>query len=234
MQKFIPSIAWLSSISSESKSPLFRLNSDVNRYTMSFLSGNEKVDLMYTCLLEKDKYLLVELACLDLLNVQREDTFRYTLLMYVCSRKHLEVCNDMITFLMSLLHRRHINCQSTMLNKSALMVCSREGCTCMVQPLLRAGGDVNILNEQGVSALTYASIFGHTKIALCLIEKGGANVNQQNNAGETALMYASGKGHLEIVLSLLAAGAQPNMRDCWGCTGTCVWNCSDDKLIATS
>lgn len=58
--------------------------------------------------------------------------------------------------------------------------------------------DVNIQNEDGFTALMYASWNAHVDIVKLLLQVPGINVNAQNKFGYTALMYASSDGNRNI------------------------------------
>ena len=78
-----------------------------------------------------------------------------------------------------------------------------------VKELLALGVDVNIQDEEGLTALMNASSWGHEEIVKELI-KAKADVNVQNLYGSTAFMNASYEGHTEIVRELIKVGADVN------------------------
>ena len=80
-----------------------------------------------------------------------------------------------------------------------------------VKRLIDQGADVNATDEDGNTALMYASAEGHTVIVSMLIE-AGADVNAKDIDGLTALMLASGEGHTETVSTLIKAGADVNAK----------------------
>jgi ankyrin repeat protein len=65
---------------------------------------------------------------------------------------------------------------------------------------------INVVDEKGMTALSYASKFGHEKIVMKLL-KYGAKVDIPDIYGKTALMYACRNQHLNIVKLLLHYGA---------------------------
>jgi peptidoglycan/LPS O-acetylase OafA/YrhL len=76
-----------------------------------------------------------------------------------------------------------------------------------VKKYIASGADLNIREpEGGSSPLIVATLFGHTDIALALIE-AGADVNLTNNDGSTALHTAAFFCRTEIVEALLKNGA---------------------------
>lgn len=81
-----------------------------------------------------------------------------------------------------------------------------------VNSLLANGLDVNTLDEDGRTALMYASFNGVTEIVRKLIEKG-AGINLADSSGRTALMMASSGPYPETVKLLLDHQADPNIVD---------------------
>ena len=71
---------------------------------------------------------------------------------------------------------------------------------------------VDLMNKWKDTSLMLASLFGHTKTVLLLLQNG-AHVNMQNNNGWPSLMFASKNGHTETVLLLLQNGALINMQN---------------------
>jgi len=62
-----------------------------------------------------------------------------------------------------------------------------------VRTLLDAGAELNATDDEGFTALMYASWIGHSEVAKLLIE-AGVDVNAQAKEGGTALMIASEVG----------------------------------------
>lgn len=83
---------------------------------------------------------------------------------------------------------------------------------------IAAGKDIDEKDPFGGSSpLITAAVFGQTKLAKLLIEKG-ANVNFRNNEGSTALISAAFFGRPEIVRLLLDAGADKTIKNKYGST----------------
>ena len=64
----------------------------------------------------------------------------------------------------------------------------------VVTILLKNGADVNVDDNQGSTALTWAERYGHTEVATILLKNGaqdknGADVNAKSLYGITAMMY---------------------------------------------
>ncbi|MBE6463310.1 MAG: hypothetical protein E7005_06115 [Alphaproteobacteria bacterium] len=81
-----------------------------------------------------------------------------------------------------------------------------------IKELIDKGADVNQIDISGISALGYASSWGHKEIAELLIQNG-ADVNQKSVNGINALGYASNWGHKEIVKLLISRGADVNAKN---------------------
>ena len=62
---------------------------------------------------------------------------------------------------------------------------------------------MNAKNEQGSTALIYASARGHVNVVRALLNHGGVDVNVKNNNGDTALILASDWGRVEVARALL-------------------------------
>jgi ankyrin repeat protein len=94
------------------------------------------------------------------------------------------------------------------------MVASQQGDVDVVERLLAAGADVEIvippksrveLSWEGSTALMQASILGHADVVRQLLA-AGARVEATNKSGQTALMLATRKKHVAVVQLLSAAG----------------------------
>ena len=88
----------------------------------------------------------------------------------------------------------------------ALMHAAALGHTAIVQALLEASANVNLLCYEGRSALMWAARNGHYSVVLALLQASpSANVDLRSTcqAGFTALMWAAWYGHTTIVRLLL-------------------------------
>ena len=90
---------------------------------------------------------------------------------------------------------------------------AKRGDLASVARLLKQGGNPDVKDGDGVTALMYASEQGHAKVVEFLL-KQGANPNIQDSGyGMTALMVSAAEGHAEVVRLLLDAKADVNMKD---------------------
>ena len=109
----------------------------------------------------------------------------------------------------------------------ALMHAAKLGHTAIVQALLEASANVNLLCYGGRTALMWAARNGHTSVVLALLQASpSASVDLQSNVGFTALMYAVWYGHTAIVRALLAASANVDLQSKLGYTAlmAAAWN----------
>ena len=67
----------------------------------------------------------------------------------------------------------------------------------MTKLLLEVGANPNLQDENGITALHYASERGHAKVTKFLLDSG-ADPNVQCRQRRTALHWASQKGHVEV------------------------------------
>merc|ERR1712098_39321 len=77
--------------------------------------------------------------------------------------------------------------------------------------LIRRGAEPNVVNNEGNTALHYAS---RENELLCeiLLQKG-AKINFQNKSGKSPLMVASIDGRIKVVRFLVQSGAEAKMKD---------------------
>lgn len=92
---------------------------------------------------------------------------------------------------------------------------SRIGDLPAVKSYISRGVDINVTDNEGMTALIDASEEGRKDVVALLLATG-AEVNAQTRYGLTALMGASLYGHREIVTLLLANGADINTKNKYG------------------
>lgn len=93
---------------------------------------------------------------------------------------------------------------------TALILSSAAGHSEVVQILLRAGADVNAVDERGWPAILRAAYFGHAGIVRALVESGASPDARETIEGGTALHFAVRQNHADTIRLLLDAGADPN------------------------
>ncbi len=81
-----------------------------------------------------------------------------------------------------------------------------------VNSMLKLGMDVNVVDEDGRTALMFAGYNGHTEIAKILIGRG-AKVDAMDSSHRTALLFAATGPFPETVKFLLDKKSNPNVVD---------------------
>ena len=76
-----------------------------------------------------------------------------------------------------------------------------------VQSLIKQGANVNAKDENGWSALMFASTQGDLELVKFLVENG-ADINVRNKNGFTAITEATRNKYLEVVQYLKSKGAK--------------------------
>ncbi len=92
------------------------------------------------------------------------------------------------------------------------MMLGEEGTSEIVWDLINAGAKIDLVDEDGDTALMEAALVHNLSVLNTLLE-AGAKVDHRNQAGQTALMNAATSGHLANVRALIRAGADMNARD---------------------
>jgi len=91
-----------------------------------------------------------------------------------------------------------------------------------VQRLLKAGANVSIANNYGVTAMELASEVANTPIIKLLLD-AGANVDSPNPDGQTALLAVARTGNLEAAQLLLDRGAKVDAKEKFGGQTALMW-----------
>lgn len=90
---------------------------------------------------------------------------------------------------------------------------ARLGRADMIEPLARAGADLEAHDAKGYTALILASYNGSLEATEALLAAGACVDAPDRTRGNTALMGVAFKGFAQIVGSLLRAGAAVNQRN---------------------
>ena len=92
-----------------------------------------------------------------------------------------------------------------------LFMAAKNGSAPMIELLLKAGADANVMDEHGTTALMSAAASGSAPAVKLLIEHG-ADVNaREGTHGQTALMFAAALNRDAAIKALLDLGADPSV-----------------------
>jgi ankyrin repeat protein len=80
----------------------------------------------------------------------------------------------------------------------------------IVRSLIAGGVNVGYRDENGCTALYFASMLGFVEVVMALAA-AGADVNTKDKSRNTPLILASGNGHVEVVVFLLMQGVDVNV-----------------------
>lgn len=92
--------------------------------------------------------------------------------------------------------------------ESDLAAAAGNGDYALVKALVESGANLNMRDEEGYTALTWAAQHGYADVTTYLVQHG-ANLNPLDTGGYTPLMWAVQEGHYDVVQVLLAHGANP-------------------------
>ena len=88
--------------------------------------------------------------------------------------------------------------------------------------LLRAGANLKLANNYGVTAMTLAAEVADTEILKVLLE-AGADADSPNPEGQTALHAVARTGNIDAAQALLKAGATIDAKEKWGGQTPLMW-----------
>jgi ankyrin repeat protein len=88
--------------------------------------------------------------------------------------------------------------------------------------LLRAGANLKLANNYGVTAMTLASEVADTEMLKVLLE-AGADADSPNPEGQTALLAVARTGNVEAAQILIKAGATIDAKEKWGGQTALMW-----------
>ncbi|XP_045907331.1 KN motif and ankyrin repeat domain-containing protein 4-like [Micropterus dolomieu] len=98
----------------------------------------------------------------------------------------------------------NVNIHSSQTGQTALHLAVRHGRVVMVRLLLSCGADTNIQDNQGTTALMFASERGHTHIARLLLERSQCDLTLTDKRGRSALSIAMQGSHTDTATLLQA------------------------------
>ena len=91
-----------------------------------------------------------------------------------------------------------------------------------VRALIRAGADVNAVNNYGANAMQLAAEVAHEDILKMLLN-AGADVDSPNPEGQTALMLVARTGNIDAAKLLIRKDATIDAREHWGQQTALMW-----------
>ncbi|MEO1653573.1 MAG: ankyrin repeat domain-containing protein, partial [Bacteroidota bacterium] len=109
-----------------------------------------------------------------------------------------------------ILHGADVNAQTHEVRHSPLIYCATNNTPALGQKLLDAGASVNYQDQDGMSALHWASRRGFAAVVKMLLENK-ADPNLGENYGFTPLHEAAENNHLKVLELLLANGADKSI-----------------------
>jgi len=99
-----------------------------------------------------------------------------------------------------------------------LISAAMDGNITQIEVYVSKGGDINVTNRFGQTALMWASTYNHRNVVQWLLDKGAKVDLKDQKHGRTALLYATRSDRSEIVPLLLAKGADVEVKDSAGYT----------------
>ena len=155
---------------------------------------------------------VVEKLIVKRADVNKQDRSGFAALMQACANEHTHVA-------LALLNVDGIEVDLVnVVGETALHYASKKGMTEVVEELIKKDADVNKQNNYGNTALMKACMYGHTVVALALLEHPDIRVDLVTNSGYTALHQASEKGMLAVVEKLIEKRADVNKQTEYGDT----------------
>ena len=110
----------------------------------------------------------------------------------------------------------NINSQRNSDKWTALHCSSAVGQLSITQMLLKAGADVNLVDDIHGTPLYYAAVEGHAEVVECLLKHGAISTITDDNGWSP--LHCACDTHNGIVLQLLNSGSEIDKQDNVGCT----------------
>jgi ankyrin repeat protein len=102
---------------------------------------------------------------------------------------------------------------------TALMGAALRGYAAVCQSLLEEGADVDAVNDQNQTALSFAASQGYRDVVFVLLDHGPSNAtSMQDTGGRTPLLHAISGGHVGCVQRLLESRCSTDVVDAHGRT----------------
>jgi ankyrin repeat protein len=209
---------------------------DTQRLVYSYLSNDEKVDLLYEMCESRDKGMLRMLRFI--LDTKRDESsssrssrlllnkrfkskdIQPTMLLQICADVKGSLHASMLAYMLHTESDLGLDIRNKD-DKTALILAAANGHTDIAASLIAKGANMDIQDKNGDTALMLAAMKGLTDIAASLIAKD-AIMDIQAKDGSTALICAAYYDHTDIAASLIAKGANMDIQAKEGCTAL-IW-----------
>ncbi len=158
-------------------------------------------------------------------NFNKRDSDGNTLLIIAAGNDHIKIVNQSIEVIASVgIHDQE---QASLILVNEILYARTE----IVHYLLGVNVPVDLVNQNGNTALILAAEFGESEIVRQLIG-AKASVDMANQDGNTALILAAKSGESEIVRQLIEAKASVDMANLDGCTALmCAASVGGSKVV---
>ena len=159
------------------------------------------LDEMMSLACRQGKLDIVELLLESGAHVDYRNKAGNTPLLEACSQGHKNVAEYLLD------HDASIDAATDTTSDSALTWACTLGNESIVELLLSRKGDVEHRTKDGCTALMFAALAGHVKVATMLLDcKANINVESDSNK-DSPLTFACWKGHVDVVELLLERSA---------------------------
>ncbi|PFX24058.1 Ankyrin repeat and KH domain-containing protein 1 [Stylophora pistillata] len=163
----------------------------------SVAEADVSLDEMMSLACRQGKLDIVELLLESGAHVDYRNKAGNTPLLEACSQGHVDVARYLLD------HNANIDAPTETTSDSALTWACTLGSEAIVELLLERTSDVEHRTKDGCTALMFAALAGHVKVAAMLLDHG-AEINVESDSNkDSPLTFACWKGHCDVVELLL-------------------------------
>ncbi|XP_032234858.2 ankyrin repeat and KH domain-containing protein 1 isoform X2 [Nematostella vectensis] len=167
----------------------------------SVAEADVSLDEMMSLACRQGKLDIVELLLESGAHVDYRNKAGNTPLLEACSQGHVDVARYLLD------HSANIDAPTETTSDSALTWACTLGNEAIVKLLLQRKANVEHRTKDGCTALMFAALAGHVKVATMLLDHG-AEINVESDSNkDSPLTFACWKGHCDVVELLLARSA---------------------------
>ncbi|XP_027047638.1 ankyrin repeat domain-containing protein 17-like isoform X3 [Pocillopora damicornis] len=167
----------------------------------SVAEADVSLDEMMSLACRQGKLDIVELLLESGAHVDYRNKAGNTPLLEACSQGHVDVARYLLD------HNANIDAPTETTSDSALTWACTLGNEAIVELLLERTSDVEHRTKDGCTALMFAALAGHVKVAAMLLDHG-AKINVESDSNkDSPLTFACWKGHCDVVELLLERNA---------------------------